>query len=80
MAKRVIVLASGETERRALPHLLAHLWDRGVSVVEVRIPPRNGALSVQMAERLIKTVWYERLGVSVSPDKFVVLCIPRILH
>ena len=73
MAKNVIILASGETERQALPHLLAHLRDRGVSVVEVRIPPRNGALSVQMAEKLIKAVWYERLGVSVSPDKFVVL-------
>ena len=73
MAKHVIILASGETERRALPHLLAHLRDRGVSVVEVRIPPRNGALSVQMAERLIKAVWYERFGASVSPDKFVVL-------
>ena len=60
MARNVIILASGETERRALPHLLAHLRDRGISVVEVRIPPRNGALSVQMAERLIK-----RYGMSV---------------
>ena len=72
MTKNVIVLASGETERRALPHLLAHLEDRGVSVVEVRIPPRNGALSVQMAEKLIKAAWYERFGVC-PPDKFVVL-------
>ena len=72
MAKNVIVLASGETERRALPHLLAHLEDRAVSVVEVRIPPRNGALSIRMAERLIKATWYERLGVC-SPDKFVIL-------
>ena len=73
MVKNVIVLASGETERRALPHLLAHLRNRGVSVEEVRIPPRNGALSVKMAAKLIKAVWYERLGVCVSPDKFVVL-------
>ena len=73
MASNVIILASGETERRALPHLLAHLQDRDVSVVDVRIPPGNGPLSVQMAEKLIKAVWYERLGVSVSPDKFVVL-------
>ena len=72
MARNVIILASGETERRALPHLLAYLEDRGVSVVEVRIPPRNGALSIRMAERLIKATWYERLGVC-SPDKFVVL-------
>ena len=72
MAKSVIVLASGETERRALPHLLVHLRNRGVSAVEVRIPPRNGALSIRMAERLIKAAWYERPGVC-SPDKFVVL-------
>ena len=71
MTKRVIILASGETERRALPHLLAHLRDRGVSVEEVRIP-RHGVLSVQTAERLIKAAWYERLGVC-SPDKFVIL-------
>ena len=37
----------------------------------MRIPPRNGALSVQTAEKLIKAVWYERLG--ASPDKFVIL-------
>ena len=72
MVKIVIVLASGETERRALPHLLAHLHDRGVSVEEVRIPPRNGVLSIRAAEKLIKAAWYERLGVC-SPDKFVVL-------
>ena len=72
MAKKVIVLASGETERRALPHLLDHLRNRGVSVEEVRIPLRNGALSVRMAARLINAAWYERLGVC-SPDKFVVL-------
>ena len=72
MAKKVIVLASGETERRALPHLLAHLRDQGVSVEEIRIPPRNGVLSIRMAEKLIKAAWYERLGVC-PPDKFVVL-------
>ena len=72
MARNVIILASGETERRALPHLLAHLRNWGVSVEEVRIPPRNGALSVRMAARLINAAWHERLGVC-SPDKFVVL-------
>ena len=71
MAKNVIVLASGETERRALPHLLFHLRDCGVSLMEVRIPPRNGELRVQMAERLIKAGWYERLD--APPDKFVIL-------
>ena len=72
MVKKVIVLASGETERRALPHLLAHLRDRGVSVEEVRMPPRNGVLNIRTAERLIKAAWYERLGVC-PPDKFVIL-------
>ena len=71
MTKNVIVLASGETERKALPHLLSHLRDRGVSSVEVRIPPRNGALSVRTAERLVKGAWYERPG--TPPDKFVIL-------
>ena len=71
MAKNVIVLASGETERRALPHLLSHLRDRGVSPVEVRIPYGNRALSVRMAEDLVKDAWYECPG--APPDKFVIL-------
>ena len=72
MTKKVIVLASGETERRALPHLLVHLRDHGVSVEEVRIPPGNKPLSVEIARKLIHAAWYDRLGVR-SPDKFVVL-------
>lgn len=71
MGKRVIVIASGETERRALPHLVRHLQDRAVTVYEVRVPPRNKALNAQMAERLIKAAWYENL--SAPPDKFVLL-------
>ena len=71
MAKHVIVIASGETERRALPHLVSHLRERDVLVNEVRIPPRNKALNVRMAERLIKAAWYENAG--TLPDKFVLL-------
>ena len=71
MAKRVVIIASGETERRALPHLARHLQEHSVAVDEVRIPPRNRALNAQMAERLIKAAWYENL--STPPDKFVVL-------
>lgn len=71
MAKRVIIIASGETERRALPHLARHLQDCAVTVDEVRIPPRNRRLDVQMAERLIKAAWYENLH--MPPDKFVVV-------
>ena len=71
MAKHVIVIASGETERRALPHLVSHLGDEGVSMVEVRIPPGNRMLSFQMAEKLIKSAWYEAAG--APPDKLVIL-------
>ncbi len=71
MAKRVVVIASGETERRALPRLLSHLEDEGVSIVDVLIPRRNRALDVRMAERLLKSAWYE--STTDRPDKFVVL-------
>ena len=71
MNKHVVVVASGETERRALPHLLAHLKDEGVFAEDIRIPPRNGSLNVPMAEKLIKAAWYEDVG--SPPDKIVVL-------
>lgn len=70
MGKRVVILASGETERRALPHLTKHLEANGVSLVEVRIPPRHNALNVGMAEQLVKAVWF---GSNAKPDKFVIL-------
>ena len=62
VTKHVIVLASGETERRALPHLVSHLRDRDVSVDEVRVPPRNRALDLHMAESLVKAAWFESAG------------------
>ena len=71
MGKRVVVIASGETERRSLPHLLSHLESNGVSVDEVVVPPRNRQLNVRMAERLIKAAWYGSLATPL--DKFVVL-------
>jgi hypothetical protein len=71
MTKHVIVVASGETERRSLPHLVAHLEAEDISVDEVRIPPGGRALNVEMAEKLIKAVWYE--NAVNPPDKFVVL-------
>ena len=70
MAKRVVVIASGETERRALPHLAAHLREQDISI-EVRIPPGHRPLNAQTAENLIKAAWYER--VAAPPDKFVLL-------
>ena len=71
MAKRVVVVASGETERRAIPHLVAHLRDNAISVDEVRIPTRHRALNAEMAERLMKAAWYRNAGAAF--DKFVVL-------
>ena len=71
MDKHVIVIASGETERIALPYLTLHLRDMGISVSDVRIPPSNRALDVVMAERLIKSAWFE--NAVAPPDKFVVL-------
>ncbi len=54
MSKNVVVIASGETERRALPHLVAHLQADDIFVVEVRRPDGNKALNVEMAEKLVK--------------------------
>lgn len=71
MPKRVIVVASGETERRSLPHLVTHLQAEDIVVTEIRIPPRNRALNVEMAEKLVKAAWYE--NVVDPPEKFVVL-------
>ena len=68
MPKHVTVIASGETERRSLPHLLSHLQDEDIEV-SFRIPPRNGKLTVQMAEKLIKASLYY----GQPPDKVVVL-------
>jgi hypothetical protein len=71
MGKHVVVIASGETERRSLPHLVAHLETEAISLVEVRVPPGGKALNVEMAEKLLKASWYERIA--APPDKFVVL-------
>lgn len=72
MRKSVVVIASGETERRALPHLLVHLQIEDIFVTEIRIPNRQKALNVSMAEKVVKAAWYAPPD-GVSPDKFVVL-------
>ena len=70
MPKHVVVIASGETERRALPHLLAHLGDAGIEV-SVRIPPKHKSLNAEMAGKLILSAWFtSRKG---YPEKFVIL-------
>lgn len=70
MAKRVAVIASGETERRARPHLTAHLHGQGIEVSRLMIPPNNSALNARMAAKLIRAAWF---GSFPKPDKFVVL-------
>ena len=72
MSRRVVVVASGETERRALPHLVEHLAAEGVEVQDVRIPPRHQAIGIANAEKIIRSVWFERAETE-RPDKFVVL-------
>ena len=72
MPKRVVVIASGETERRALPLLLEHLAGQGVAVEDIRIPPGHRAINVAVAERIIRSVWFERTP-DARPHKFVVL-------
>ena len=62
--------ASGETEQRAVPHLVAHLRENGIEV-RVRIPARNRALSVEMAYNLTQASRYDLpYG---PPDKYVIL-------
>lgn len=69
--KRVTVIASGETERRSLPHLLSHLREDGIFVEDIRTPPHNRKLDVAAAESLVKAVWYE--NIYEPPDKFIIL-------
>ena len=70
MPKHVVIVASGETERRALPHLV-RLSGRGIVVDGVRVPAGNKALNGPSVEALIKAAWYENF--SAPPDKFVVV-------
>ena len=68
MPKNVFVVASGETERRALPHLVRHLEKQGIAV-NVGIPPRNRQITASTAEKLIKSRLYD----GSPPDKVVIL-------
>lgn len=69
--KQVVVIASGATEQQALPVLLDHLGAEGIQAGDVRIPPRHRDLTVEVVEKLIRTVWYERPD--ARPAKIVVL-------
>lgn len=68
MAKRVVVVASGSTEQRAIPLLLSKEED---IQVEVLIPARNRALTVESALGLIRSTLYATP--EESPRKYVVL-------
>ena len=71
MARNVVVIASGLTEQRSLPHLLSYLHEQGTYVTEVRIPPNNRALGYSVAERIIRSIWY--VNPDAAPQKFVLL-------
>jgi Domain of unknown function (DUF4276) len=72
LSKHVVVIASGETERRALPHLVEHLRAENVLVMEIRRPDGKKALTVEMAEKLVKAAWFAPAE-NITPDKFVIL-------
>ena len=70
MAKRVLVIASGPTERDALPHLLADLSKEEITV-EIRIPDRHRQLRPSVVAPIIYSSLYDS---GTQPyDKYVVL-------
>ena len=71
MPKQVVVIASGATERAALPFLVEYLQGENIAV-DVHIPPRNNVLTVDVVERLLKAAWYSPPD-NQQIDKFVVL-------
>ena len=72
MSKRVVVIASGETERRSLRRLLTGLAAEGVIVEDIRILPRHRAINAIVAAKIVRSVWFERAE-DERPHKFVVL-------
>jgi hypothetical protein len=72
VGKKVVVIVSGETDRRSVP-LLCRQFSRQAEWFEVRKPPGNAALTPEQAKKLIKAAWYELSGRGNAPDKFVVL-------
>lgn len=72
--KRVVVIASGDTERRALPHLSRDLRDQDVDVSDVRsLPQLGGQVRNDRLMGTIKSAWYDLSGRGEPPHKFVVL-------
>ncbi|MBI4604221.1 MAG: DUF4276 family protein [Planctomycetes bacterium] len=71
MPKRVVVIASGETERQALPELTRQLAGEGIVISRVLKPPAHRSLNVEIVKKLILSEWFG--NPSAAPDKFVVL-------
>jgi Domain of unknown function (DUF4276) len=69
VAKKVVVIVSGEIDRRSIPHLCRDFVQHA-ELFEMRKPPANAALTPEQAVRLIKAAWYGR---GDPPEKFVVL-------
>ena len=73
MTKRVLIIGSGETERRVLPVLLRRLRDEGIYAEDVRIPSGGGSLTLKTVVRIARAAWFETNAVGQAPDKLVVL-------
>ena len=72
MGRRVLVIASGETERRALPHLLTGTSGEVITLLGVVHPPRHRAITLESARSLQMQEWFSRQEAD-RPDKFVIL-------
>ena len=72
MGKRVVVIASGETERRSLPYMLDFLREEEITIIGVRYPQKHRPITVATAAQTITVAWFE-LQYTEPPDKFVVL-------
>jgi hypothetical protein len=72
LAKRIVLIVSGETDRRSIPHLCKPII-RNAESFDVRKPPGNAPLTPDQAMRIVKAAWYEMSGRGDAPDKFVIL-------
>jgi len=72
LAKRVVVVVGGETDRRSVPYL-SRAFVQEATLFDVRKPPGNAALTPLQTEKLVKAAWYELSGRGSPPEKFVVL-------
>lgn len=69
--KQVIVIASGDTERLALPHLLRELIDQEISL-DIRVSP-HGSLTIDRVSRVARAAYWDMKMRGRDPSKFVIL-------